>query len=151
MPIREEKYHLRPVEIMNLARIAEAICRRFRRQVSLRAAQKLVADHEFLNFGGAQERRKVVRVQVPLFVIAPIGGLLVESHGIRESGLKQIVITNGDAAQDIGEEIELFAGERSDGSDGAFAYQGRFERRNCTECHYHRKGYVLTHERLVQS
>src|SRR5713226_4306973 len=93
------------IQVVRLPCFHELHCRTLRRDVALGRAEKFVANHEFLNRSGAQERRKVVRVEVPLFVGAAVGGLLVKSHGIRESRLKQIVVTNGDAPQDVAQEI----------------------------------------------
>jgi len=53
---------------MNFARLKETIRGVLRRNVALGSAEKFVTDHEFLNRSRAQERRKVVRMQVPLFV-----------------------------------------------------------------------------------
>src|SRR5258708_38933153 len=105
------------VKIMSSARLEEAIRGVLRRNVALGRAEKFVTDHEFLNRSRAQERRKVVRMQVPLFIASPVGRLLVESHGIGERGLKQVVVTNGDAAHDAAQEASLFPAELVDRSD----------------------------------
>src|SRR5215472_2101878 len=75
--------------------------------VALRRSEKFVADHELANGGGPQERREIVRVQVPGFVKLAVRRPLVESHRIRECCFEQIVVTNGDAAEDITEEFAL--------------------------------------------
>src|SRR6266700_7332320 len=139
MRLRGEKNHLRPVQVMNLGAVAEAICGGFRREVSLRTAQEFVSDHEFLNGCGTQQRGKIVCMQVPLFVDAAIGGLLVETHGIRKSSLKQIVVTNRDAFHDVAEQVALFAAELIDGSDMALAQHQRLERPYGPEGHEHGK------------
>src|SRR5260370_1198105 len=73
-------------------------------------------------------------MQVPFIVGAAVGGLLVESHGIGESGLKQIVVTNSDAAQDVAEEIALFRAELIHRSDVALAQDARFLRGHSRNC-----------------
>ena len=113
------------------------------RDVALGGAEKFVANHEFLNRCGAQERRKVVRVQVPFFIGAAVSGFLVESHRIRESSLKQIVVTNGDATHDVAQEIPLFPAELIDRSEMALAQHQRFERPNGPKRHDHSKSVVL--------
>src|SRR5258708_19720650 len=99
---------------MNFARLEEAIRGLLRRNVALGRAEKFVTDHEFLNRSRAQERRKVVRMQVPLFITSPVGRLLVESHGIGERGLKQVVVTNADAPHDVAQAVSLFPPTLSD-------------------------------------
>src|SRR5216683_2226364 len=89
-------------------------------------------------------------MQVPLIVSAAVGGLLVESHGIGESGLKQIVVTNGDAAQDVAEEIVLLRAELIDRSDVALAQDERFERPYGPERHDDGKSIVLANDPRVQ-
>lgn len=76
-------------------------------EVALRSGEEFVPDHEFANGGGTQERRKIMRVQMPGLVRLVIGWLLMEAHGIRKRGFKQIVVTNGDLAKDAAEEIAL--------------------------------------------
>jgi len=51
----------------------------------------------------------------------------VESHGIGERSLKQIVVTNGDAAHDVAQEVPLFPAELIDRSEMALAQHERFE------------------------
>src|SRR5260370_41110522 len=89
-------------------------------------------------------------MQVPLIVSAAVGGLLVESHGIGKSGLKQIVVTNGDAAQDVSEKIALLRAELIDRSDVALAQDERFERPNGPERHDNGKSIVLANDPHVQ-
>src|SRR5258708_24026695 len=107
---------------MNFARLEEAIRGVLRRNVALGRAEKFVTDHEFLNRSRAQERRKVVRMQVPLFITSPVGRLLVESYGIGERGLKQFVVTNGDAALVVSQEAWLFPAELVDASEMALPH-----------------------------
>ena len=91
-----------------------------------------------------------MRVQVPFFVAAPVRGLLVESHGIRERRLKQIVIANSDAPQDVAEEFALFGAQLIDRSEMAFAQHQRFEWPNRPERHDRRKSVVLANDAYVQ-
>src|SRR5713226_10387726 len=141
---------LGPIKIVNVARFAKAIRGVLRRNIPLRSAKQFVTYHEFLNCGGAQKRRKVVRVQMPLVVRLAVGGLLVESHGVWESCLEQIVVTNGDAAHDVAQEVPLFPAELIDRSEMALAQHQRFEWPNGPEGHDHGKCFVLADDPLVQ-
>src|SRR5260370_17373397 len=80
------------VHVVRLCCFDEVKCSTLRRKVPLRGAEKFVTHHEFLNRGGAQERRKVVRMQVPLLVGSAVIRLLVESHRIGATRLQQIVV-----------------------------------------------------------
>lgn len=101
----EEELRITLVKVMGFAGFAEAERGRFGCEVALRSGEQFVADHELANNRRAQERREIVGVQVPGFVNLAVGRLLMEAHGIRECCFEQIVITNGDAAEDIAEEI----------------------------------------------
>src|SRR5712691_7968964 len=87
-----ENPRLGSIKIVNLARFDNPVRGALRRNVALRRAEKFVADHEFLNRRGAQQRREIMGVEVALFVSAAVGRFLVKSHGIGEGGLEQIVI-----------------------------------------------------------
>src|SRR5258708_12499667 len=89
-------------------------------------------------------------MQVPFIVGAAVGGLLVESHGIGESGLKQIVVTNSDAAQDVAEEIALLRAELIDRTEVALAQDEPFEWPNGPERHDDGKSIVLANDPHVQ-
>src|SRR5260370_34763213 len=125
---------------MNFACLDKPVRSALRRNVALGSAEKFVTDHKLLNRGGTQEGRKVVRVEVPLVVGAAIGGLLVETHGVRESSLEQIIVANGDAAHDVAEEIPLVRAELIEGSEMALAQHERFEWPNSPERHDDGKG-----------
>src|SRR5215472_5269973 len=111
----------RPIQVMGFADFAESDGGRFGSQVALRGGQEFVADHELANGGGAQERRKIVRVQVPGLVELAVGWALMETHGIGKSRFKQIVVTNGDAAKDVAEKIAFVRVQLVDRRNMAFA------------------------------
>src|SRR5260370_28403076 len=138
------------VKIMNFACLYKSVRSALRGNVALGSAEKFVNDHKLLNRGGTQEGRKVVRVEVPLVVGAAIGGLLVETHGVRESSLEQIIVANGDAAHDVAEEIPLVRAELIDGSEMALAQDQRFEGPNSPEGHDHDNGLVLADDTHIQ-
>src|SRR6266403_589936 len=123
------------IKIVKVARFAKAIRRALRRNVAL---------------GGAEQVRQVVRVQMPFFVGAAVRGLLVESHRVRERRLEQIVVANGDAAQDVAEEIALFPAKLIDRSNMALAQHQRFEWPNRPERHNYSKSIVLADDAQVQ-
>src|SRR5229473_2142507 len=89
-------------------------------------------------------------MEVPLIIGAAIGGLLVETHGVRESSLEQIIVANGDAAHDVAEEIPLVRAELIEGSEMALAQDQRFEWPNSPEGHDDCKGVVLTDNAQIQ-
>src|SRR5260370_33700866 len=134
---------LSSVKIMNFTCLDKPVRSALRRNVALGSAEKFVNDHKLLNRGGTQEGRKIVRMEVPLVVGAAIGGLLVETHGVRESSLEQIIVANGDAAQDVAEEIPLARAELIDGSEMALAQDQRFVWPNSPEGHDDGKCVVL--------
>src|SRR5258706_390890 len=138
------------IKIVKVARFAKAIRRALRRNVALGGAEQFVTYHEFLNRGAAEQRRKVVRVQMPFFVGAAVGGLLVESHRVWERRLEQIVITNRDAPQDVAEEIALFPAKLIDRSNMALAQHQRLEWPNRPERNDHGKSNVLADDPEVQ-
>src|SRR2546422_11132119 len=115
------------IQVVGLPGFHELHRRALRRDVALGRAEKFVTDHKLLNRGGTQERRKVVRVEVPLVVNAAVGGLLVETHGIRESSLEQIVVANVNAAHDVAQKLLLFPAELIDRSEMGLAQDQRFE------------------------
>src|SRR2546423_11122019 len=83
----------------------------FWRNVSLRPAKHFVADHEFLHCSGAQQRRKIVRVEVPFRMRAVVGGSLMKAHRIWKECLKQIIVTRGDSAKNIRKKLGLLRRE----------------------------------------
>src|SRR5690349_11399719 len=97
----------RAVEVIGFAGFGKAGGGGLGGEVALRRSKELVADHEFANSGGAQQRRTIMRVQVPGFMRLPVGRPLMEAHGIRKSRFEEIVVANGDAAKDVAEKIAL--------------------------------------------
>src|SRR2546421_3481093 len=96
------------IQVMGFAHFAEAGGGRFGREVAVRRGEELVADHKFANSGRAQQRREVMRVQVPAFMGLTVGRPLMKTHRIRKSGLEQIVVPNGGAPKDVAEKAALF-------------------------------------------
>ena len=71
----------------------------------MRGGEEFVANHEFANGGGTQQRGKIVRVEMPGFVRLAVSWPLMKTHGIGKSSFKKIVVANGDAAKDVAEKI----------------------------------------------
>ena len=80
-------------------------------EVALRCRQHFVADHEFPDGRGTQQRREEVGVQLPVGMIARRGRFSVPAHRIGEAGLEEIVIYCQKASEEIGEGVSLFGGK----------------------------------------
>src|ERR1017187_6068214 len=93
----------RLVEIVLVGEGAEAVGGGFSGEVALGRAEHLEADHEFADFGGAQQRRVEVGVEVHPLVCLAVGGALVEAQAIGEGDLEEIVVASGDGLEDGGE------------------------------------------------
>src|ERR1700746_3173218 len=90
-----------------------------------------------------------MRVEMPLWISLSIGGPLVEAHRIGKRGLKQIVVANRNAPQNIREEFRFAAGEILHGGKVPLAYQHRFERPYRPERSQYRKTVILTDHALA--
>ncbi len=88
-------------------------------------------------------------MQMPRFMGMAIGRALMEAHGIWKSGFEQIVVTNGDAAEDIAEKIALVRVELVERRNMAFAQNERFERPDRPKRHENGERIVLAHYALV--
>ena len=64
--------------------------------------EHLVADEKFANGGAAEEGREEVHMEVPGGLGAAVDGALVEAEGVGEGGLKEVVVADGEFAQDFG-------------------------------------------------
>ncbi len=116
------------VEVVELGEIAEAGGGGFGGDVALRHGKQFVADHEFLHGGGAEKRRKVVRVEMPLGMRLGIGGRLMEAHGVWKGSFEEIVVADGDAAKNVGELRTLVERKIREGREMAAAEEHDFER-----------------------
>src|ERR1017187_10013972 len=92
----------RLVEIVFVGQGAEAGGGGFGGEVALGRAEHLEADHELADFGGAQQRRVEVRVEVHSLVRLAMGGALVEAQAIGERDLEEVVVAGGDGLKDVG-------------------------------------------------
>jgi len=72
------------VSVMFGWHIAQTLRRLFRRKISLRLSQHLIADHELLHGGRAKQRRIKLSVQLPMRLILHAVGCVVPAHRIGE-------------------------------------------------------------------
>src|SRR5690348_3928156 len=133
---------------MDFARFAETIGRVLRSNIALRHSEHFEADHKFLDGCGAQERREIVRVQMPFGMRRAVGGALVKTHRIGKGNLKQIVVANGDAAENVAKQRELSSGEGRNGVDVSAADDDRFKRPHRPIRNQDHKGIVVADDSL---
>src|SRR5579863_1511104 len=107
---------------MNFRQLLKPLGGALRSYIPLGIVQQLVTDHKFLHGGGTQERGEIVGVKMEAGVVALVGGTLVKAHGIGEGGLEEIVVADGDAAQDVGKGVGLGGGEFVERGEMALAY-----------------------------
>src|SRR5689334_21230807 len=79
----------------------------------------------------------------------PVGRSLMKAHGVRKSGLEQIVVANSDAAKNVAEEIAFFPVELFEGCDVALAQYERLERPHRPERNDDCESIVLADDALV--
>src|SRR5262249_22648986 len=85
--------------------------RSFRRDVALRAAEELEADHEFADGRRAEERRVEMCVEMPFRMGRAVGRALMKTHRIGEGCLEDVVVADGKAAQRFGKGVRLGGGQ----------------------------------------
>ena len=95
------------IKKMNFVDTAQMRRGALRGNIPLRTAEHFVSNHELLHGGGAQKRRKIVRVKMPLRMGLAIRRLLVESHRIRKRSGEQIVVADGQTPHDGREIVAL--------------------------------------------
>ena len=84
--------------VVPVAQGAQALCGSFGRQVALWHTQHFVTYHELAHRGGTQQGWVIMGMQMPLGISRPIRWRLVETHGIGEGDLEQVIVASGDAA-----------------------------------------------------
>src|SRR5580693_10706506 len=93
-------------QVVRRGRLAQTCGGIFRQNVALRHAQHLESDHELLYCRRPQKRRIKVRMEVLLSARS-----LMKPHGVRKAGLEEIVVTDGQLTQDIGQPSPLCSAE----------------------------------------
>src|ERR1700730_12136575 len=76
--------------------------------VPLRHPKHFKADHKLAYRSRAQQRGVIVGVEMPLRVRLPVRWLLVETHGVREGDIEEMVVPGGEPLHDVGQIISLF-------------------------------------------
>jgi hypothetical protein len=97
-------------------------------EVALGHAEHFEADHEFANLCGAEERRVKVGVEVHRIVRLTVCGALVESHGVGEADLEEVVVAGGDGLEDGGEGTTFGGGEVGEAAEMATGKDEGLER-----------------------
>ena len=106
----------------------EPFRRAFRGDVALGRGEHFESNHEFLHCGGAEERRVVVGVEAPMFMIAAVRGSLVEAHRVGEGSFEEVIEADGDLVDDVGESGLFRFAELGEVFYGAAREQHYFER-----------------------
>ena len=75
----------------------------FSREIALGFGQQFVADHEFLDRGGAQQRGIEMRMQLPGIMRPGCEGRSMPTHRIGKGGFKEIVVTDEQFLENGGE------------------------------------------------
>src|ERR1700694_3511950 len=134
--------------IMDFAQGAQSLGSGFRSQVPLRRPQHLVSNHEFRDGCRAQQRRIIVRVNVPLRVGLAVGGTLMEPHAVWKRHLEQIVVTDAEPVKNLRQGIAFRLGKVVEGAHMANAQQHDLEGPYCPEGRQDNKVAVSAHDAL---
>src|SRR5580692_6227844 len=116
------------IEKMNVAQAPQMGRSALRGDIALGRSEHFVSHHEFLHGSRTQQRRKIVRVEMPLRMLLSVGRLLVEAHRVRKRRGEQIVVTYRQAAQYASQVIAFRFRELGHATDMAAAQNHRLER-----------------------
>ena len=92
---------------MGPGEVAQAGGRVFRGDVALGRAEEFESDHELPDRRRAEERRQEVGVEVEPVVGQPVGRMLVDAHRVRERGFEEVLVSDGDGMEGVGEPLDV--------------------------------------------
>jgi hypothetical protein len=87
------------------------LCRgELRGDIPLRHGEHLITHHELLYGRGAQQRRVEMKMEMPFRMVAAVGRLLVDTHGVGKTGKEKVIVAGADPFERIGQIEPLFVG-----------------------------------------
>src|SRR5216684_7417715 len=132
-----------------IRRFPEPLRGLFRQNIPLRHAKHLVSHHELAHRGRAEQRRKEVRMEMPLRMLFFVGRLLVEAYRVRETHSEQLVVAFREAVKNVRQTIALLRSRRIQAGQVPPRQDHRFERPHRPEWDQRDKVRIPHHQALL--